>query len=322
MKKSSWILAACTCVLALPELAAAQAQAQAYPSRAVRVIVPFAAGGGSDLAARQIGSKLAERLGQPFVIDNRGGGGLIGMETAAKATPDGYTLLFTSASYVAAMAMREASYESLRTLAPVTEIARGPYVFAVHPKLPNTMKDFLDLARAKPGDLSYASTGQGGLTHLASELFVNMAKVQIMHVPYKGAGAAIPDLLAGRTSFIMTPAIALMPHFKSGRLRPLAVTSSQRMPQLPDVPTVSDSVPGYAVYTWYAVLTSGGTPRPVVQRLSSAINAVLAEADTRKSFEAQGVTASGDTPEALGKRIRADYELWAKVVRENKMTTE
>ena len=292
--------------------------AQPYPVRPVRLIVPFAPGGGTDISGRQIAAKLAEQLGQQFVIDNRGGGGgLIGMETAARAAGDGYTLLYSSASYVAAMATRKRSYETLRTMVPVVEVAAAPYVVAVHPSLPPTLRGILDFARAKPGQLAYASTGAGGLTHLATELLASMAKVSFTHVPYKGAGPALPDLLAGRTVMIITPAVPLMVHFQSGKLRAVAVTGEKPLAELPQVPTAAETVPGYVVLTWYAFLAPAGTPRPVVDGLNRAINKVLGEPEIRKIFEAQTITATGGSPERIGKIIRTDYERWAKVVKDN-----
>lgn len=313
---------ACVIALALWPQALAAAQGP-YPDRPVRVIVPFAPGGGTDVNGRQIAAKLSEQLGQQFVIDNRGGGGgLIGMETVAKATPDGHTLLYSSASYISAMATRKASYDTLKTLIPVVEIARSPYVVAAHPSLPASMAGLLELARAKPGQITYASSGVGGLTHLATELLLNMAKVQITHVPYKGAGPALPDLLAGRTPILITTPVSLMTHFQSGKLRPLAVTGSQRLSQLPEVPVATDAVPGYVVYTWYAMFAPGGTPRRVVDRLNASANKILNDPEMRKNFEVQGIAASGGSPEQLGKLARGDYERWVKVVKENRLILE
>jgi tripartite-type tricarboxylate transporter receptor subunit TctC len=303
--------------------AAAQAQPAPYPAKPVRMIVPFAPGGGADLAARQIAAKLSEQLGQQFVIDNRGGsGGLIGMEITAHAAPDGYTLLFSSASYAAAMVMRKASYATLKSLMPVVEAGASPYVVGVHPALPGSLAGLLELARDKPGQLSYASPGVGTLTHLSTELLLHMAKVKMLHVPYKGAGVAMPDLLAGRTPILITPPIALIPHFRSQRLRALAVTGAARMPELPDVPVVADTVPGYVVMTWYAVLAPGGTPRPAVNTLNTTLNKILGERDLKKNLESQGITTTGGTPERLAKTIRDDYERWSKVVRDAGITTE
>ncbi len=300
-----------------------QAQAPPYPARPVRVVVPFAAGGGADLVGRQIAARLSEYLGQQFVIDNRGGGGgLIGMEITANAAPDGYTVLFSSASYVAAMATRKSSYDTLKSLIPIVEVAASPYVVAVHPSLPASLKALLDYARDKPGELAYASTGVGGLTHLASELLFSMVKISITHVPYKGAGAALPDLLAGRSPILITPPVALIQHIQSGRLRALAVTSAARAAILPDVPIVADTVPGYVVYSWYAMFAPGGTPRAVVDRLNAMVNRILGEREMRTGFATQGIEATGGPPENLGKVVRDDYRRWAKVVKDANITTD
>ncbi len=301
----------------------AQSQPAQYPARPVRVIVPFAAGGGSDLSARQIAAKLSEHLGHQFVIDNRGGGGgLIGMEITASAAPDGHTIMFSSGSYVATMAMRKSSYGMLKSMLPVVEVAAAPYVVGVHPSLPDSMKALLDLARDKPGHLAYASTGVGGLTHLASELLISMAKVKITHVPYKGGGPAMPDVLAGRTPILINPAFALMPYFRSGRLRPLAVTGTTRLPELPDVPIVADTVPGFVVYTWYAIFAPAGTPRVIVNKLNATVNNIVSDREMKKSFENQGMAGTGGTPEKLDKTVRDDYARWAKVVKENNITAD
>ncbi|MBM3342350.1 MAG: tripartite tricarboxylate transporter substrate binding protein [Betaproteobacteria bacterium] len=294
----------------------AQSQPATFPARPVRVIVPFAPGGGADLVARHIAGKYTEQLGQQFVIDNRGGsGGVIGMEIAANAAPDGHTLLFSSASYVATMAVRKASHDKLKTLAPVGEVGVSPYVLSVHPTLPATLSGLIELARTKPEQLSYASPGVGSLTHLATELFLSMTQVKITHVPYKGAGAAMPDLLTGRTSFLMTPPIALMSHFRAGRLRALAVTGAARMADLPDVPVVSDTVPGYLVMTWYGVFAPGGTPSAVVNTLNAALNKILAERELKKTFESQGIDATGGAVARLAQTVSGDYQRWLKVVK-------
>lgn len=301
----------------------AQAQPAAYPARPVRVIVPFAPGGGADLAARHIAAKLSEQFAQQFVIDNRGGsGGVIGMEIAANANPDGHTVLFSSASYVATMAVRKASYDKLKSLQPVSEVGVSPYALDVHPSLPGTLSGLIDLARDKPEQLSYASPGVGSLTHLATELFLHMTKVKITHVPYKGAGAAMPDLLAGRTPFLMTPPIALMPHFRAGRLRALAVTGTARMPELPDVPMVSDTVPGYVVMTWYGLFSPGGTPHVVVNTLNAALNKILSERELKNSFASQGIEATGGPAQHLAKTVHDDYQRWMKVVKTANITPD
>jgi tripartite-type tricarboxylate transporter receptor subunit TctC len=301
----------------------AQAQSTQYPARPVRMVVPFTPGGGADIAARQIATKLSEQLGQQFVIDNRGGGGgFVGMEITANASPDGYTLLFSSGSYAAAMATRKSVHTALKGLAPVVEVGTSHYVISVHPSLPATLKGLLDLARDKPGQLSYASPGVGALGHLATELLLQMSKVRMLHVPYKGVGNAMPDLLSGRTSVVITPAVALVPHFRSGRLRALAVTGAARMSDLPDVPLVSDTVPGYVVHTWYAVLAPGGTPRAIINTLNTTLNKIVNERDLKKSFEGQGIDTTGGTPERLAKVVRDDYERWSKVVKESGITAD
>jgi tripartite-type tricarboxylate transporter receptor subunit TctC len=318
LSRTNWAAAVVSLAASL-----AQAQPAPYPARPVRMIVPFAPGGGADLGARQIAAKLSAHLGQQFVIDNRGGsGGLIGMELSAAAAPDGYTLLFTSASYAAAMAMRKAHYATLKGLAPISEIGASPYALGVHPSLPDSLKGLLDLARDKPGQLSYASPGIGGLTHLATELLLRMTKVSILHVPYKGAGVAMPDLLSGRTPILMTPPIGLMPYFRNGRLRALAVTGATRMAELPEVPVVADTVPGYIVMTWYAVLAPGGTPRAIVTTLNATLNKILGEPDLKKSFASQGIETTGGSPERLAKVVREDYERWSKVVKDAGITAD
>ncbi len=300
---------------------AALAQPAPYPSKPVRMVVPFAPGGGADLGARRIAERMSEQLGQQVVIDNRGGsGGLIGMEIAANATPGGYTLLFSSASYAATMATRPSVRATLSTLVPVIEVGTSPYVVGVHPSLPDSLKGMLDLARSKPGQLAYASPGVGGLTHLATELLLHMTRVKILHVPYKGAGVAMPDLLAGRTPILITPPIALIPHFRAGRLRALAVTGAARMPDLPDVPIVADTVPGYAVMTWYAILAPSGTPHAIINRLNAALNTIVNERELKTSFASQGIQTTGGAPERLAGIVRDDYQRWSKVAREAGIT--
>ena len=294
----------------------AQAQPANFPSRPIRLVVPFTPGGGADIAARQVAAKLTEQVGQQVVIDNRGGGGgLIGMKITADASSDGYTLLFTSASYGAALASHRSAAAWLKTLAPVLEVGNSHYAIGAHPGLPGNLKDTLELARAKPGQLSYASSGVGGLNHLAAELLLHMSKVRMVHVPYKGVGPAMTDLFAGRTSILMTTPISLLPHFRSGKLRALAVTGATRMPDLPDVPIAADTVPGYVVTSWYAVLAPGGTPRSVIHALNAAMNQVIQAADLKRDFRKNGIEITGGPPERLAKIVRDDHERWSIVVK-------
>ena len=314
MGKLASVVAAVTVgVVAWPS---AHAQSTQYPTRPLRMVVPFTPGGGADIGARQIAARLSEQLGQQVVVDNRGGGGgLIGMKITADAAADGYTVLFTSASYGAAMAARKSDSGWLKGLTPVLQVGISHYAIAAHPSLPANLKDFLALARAKPGQLSYASSGVGGLNHLAAELLLHTSKVKMLHVPYKGVGPAMTDLFVGRTSMLMTTPISLLPHFRSGKLRALAVTGATRMPELPDVPVAADTVPGYVVNSWYAVLAPGGTPRPIVNALNAALDKVVNERDLKRDFASNGIDITGGTPERLAKVVHDDYERWSVVVK-------
>jgi tripartite-type tricarboxylate transporter receptor subunit TctC len=302
---------------------AAQAQPAGFPNRPLRMVVPFTPGGGADISARRIAARLSERLGQQVVVDNRGGGGgLIGMKIAADAPADGYTLLFTSASLGAAMAARSSATGWLKGLTPVLEVGTSHYAIAAHPSLPGSLKDFLELARARPGQLSYASSGVGGLNHLAAELLLYMSKVTMLHVPYKGVGPALNDLFVGRTSMLMTTPISLLPHFRSGKLRALAVTGATRMPELPDVPIAADTVPGYVVNSWYAVLAPGGTPRGVVNTLNVARNEIVNQPHLKKSFQSLGIDTTGGAPQHLAKVVQDDYRRWSMVVKSAGITLD
>jgi tripartite-type tricarboxylate transporter receptor subunit TctC len=301
----------------------AQAQPASFPSRPIRLVVPFTPGGGADIAARQVAARLSEQVGQQVVIDNRGGGGgLIGMKITADASSDGHTLLFTSASYGAALAAHRSASSWLKTLAPVIEIGNSHYAIAAHPAMPASLKDLLELARAKPGQLSYASSGVGGLNHLAAELLLHMSQVKMVHVPYKGVGPAMTDLFAGRTSILMTTPISLLPHFRSGKLRALAVTGATRMPDLPDVPVASDTVPGYVVTSWYAVLAPGGTSRNLIDSLNAMLNKIIQAAELKKDFQKNGIDVTGGPPDRLAKIVRDDYQRWSVIVKSAGITLD
>jgi tripartite-type tricarboxylate transporter receptor subunit TctC len=306
------VLAAATVGLAGP------AQAQQYPSKVVRVIVPFAPGGGSDITARQFSNKLTGLLGQQFVVDNRAGaGGVIGMEMTAKAPPDGYTIMMMSGSFSASSATHKPAFDPINAIIPVAEFGITPFVLTIHPSVPvKTTKELLALGRAKPGELTYASSGVGGMTHLATELFANMAKIKMVHVPYKSTGAAMSDLLSGQVPIIVGSMLPIVPHLKTGRLRALGVTTAQRWPSLPDIPTVNDTIPGYEVVLWFGTMAPRGTPQPIIDRLNGAINEALKDDDIKKTLERDGMRPTGGAPEAFGKRIRGDYERWLKVVKD------
>ena len=311
-------------IAACAALASGAVCAQAYPAKVVRVVVPFAPGGGSDITARQIAQKLSESLGQQFVVDNRGGAaGLIGMELTAKSPPDGYTIMVMSGSFSATPATHKPAFDPINNIIAVAEVGYTPFVVSVHPSLPSkNAKELIALARSKPGELVYASSGIGGLTHMATELMNVMAKIKMVHVPYKSTGAAMADLLAGRCQLIVGSLLPTTPHFKTGKLRPLAVTTAKRWYSLPDVPTLGDTLPGYEVELWFGVMAPKGTPRPILDRLNGAINKIIQEPDMKKNLDGQGMVPSGGSPEKFDKRIRGDYDRWVRVVRDANIKVE
>ncbi len=309
---------------ALSSLAVAPALAQQYPVKPVRVIVPFAPGGGSDITARQFSAKLTEALGQQFVVDNRGGaGGIIGMEMVAKAVPDGYVLMMMSGSFSATAATHKPPFDPIVNIVPVAEFGITPFVLAVHPSLPvKTTKELIALAKAKPGQLVYASSGVGGLTHLSTELFLSMTKTKMIHVPYKSTGAAMTDLLSGQAPIIVGSLLPVVPHLSTGKLRALGVTTAQRWYSLPNVPTIAETLPGYDVELWFGAMAPKGTPPEIIARVNDAINKALQAPDMKKNLEAQGLTATGGTPQKFGERINREYARWVKVVQEGNIKAE
>jgi tripartite-type tricarboxylate transporter receptor subunit TctC len=298
--------------------AAAPALGQQYPAKVVRVVVPFAPGGGSDITARAFSNKLSEYLGQQFIVDNRGGaGGLIGMELTAKAPPDGYTIMMMSGSFSATSAMQKPAFDPINSIIPVAEFGYTPFVLTVHPSLPpKTVKELISLARTTKGGLSYAGTGTGGATHLATELFSNMAKVKMVAIQYKSTGAAMSDLLSGQVPVIIGSLLPVTPHVATGRLRPLGVTTAKRWHTLPNVPTIAETLPGYEVVLWFGTMAPRGTPQPVIDQLNAAINKALKDPDIAKTLERDGMIASGGAPANFGKRIRGDYDRWSKLVKD------
>jgi tripartite-type tricarboxylate transporter receptor subunit TctC len=294
------------------------ARSQDYPAKVVRVIVPFAPGGGSDITARQVAQKLSEQFKRQFVVDNRGGAsGLIGMELTAKAPPDGYTIMVMSGSFAATPATHKPAFDPINTIIPIAEVGYTPFVLSVHPTLPvKNAKELIALARARPGQLNYVTPGVGSLTHLATELLINMAKINMVGVAYKSTGAALPDLLSGQVQLIVGSILPTFPHIQSGKLRALAVTTAKRWYSLPNVPTLSDTLPGYEVELWFGVMAPRDTPPAVIDRLNAAVNRFLKDPDMKQNLEAQGMIASGGTPQRFGERIRKDYDRWVKVVRE------
>ena len=308
-------------------IAAPLALAQQYPARPVRFIVPFPPGGGVDIVARGVGEKLGARLGQTIVIDNRpGAGATLGATLAAKSAPDGYTLLVGP---VIGLAIVQAYYSKLdydlqRDFAPVSKIGFGTVVLVVPPGLKvSSVKELIALAKAKPGQLSFASSGTGALIHLTGELFKQMAGVDILHVPYKGTAQLLPDLIDGRVSMAIDSLPAHLPHIKSGRLRPLGVARMTRSAQLPDVPTMSEAgLPGFESYTDYALYAPVGTPKAIVTLLNRETNAVLQLPDLRAKLDAIGIEIAGSTPEALQKEVADEIAKWTKVIKDANIKRE
>jgi len=297
---------------------AGAAHGQQYPVKPVRVIVPFAPGGGSDITARVFSNKLSEYLGQQFVVDNRGGAaGLIGMELTARAPADGYVIMMMSASFSATSAVQQPAFDPINNIIAVAEFGYTPFVLTVHPSLPSkTTKELIALARTTKGGLSYAGTGTGGATHLATELFSSMAKIKMVAIQYKSTGAAMADLLSGQVPVIVGSLLPVTPHLSTGKLRALAVTTAKRWHTLPNVPTVAETVPEYEVVLWFGTMTPRGTPQPVIERLNAAINKALGDPAVKKILEGDGMLPSGGTPQQFNERIRKDYDRWTRVVKE------
>jgi tripartite-type tricarboxylate transporter receptor subunit TctC len=298
-----------------------QAAAQAYPDKPVRLIVPFPPGGSNDIVGRMIGAELGTRLGQQVVIDNRGGaGGMIGTGIAAQSAADGYTLLVISVAYAfnPAIYKSKLTFDPVKSFAPVSSLGTGPSALMVTPKLPvKSVKELVALAKSKPGSLNYASAGVGSFQHLGSEMFRLMAGVNIVHVPFKGGGPAMADVIAGNTEITLGSLIQMVPHINSGRLRILGVGGAKRVSILPNVPTVAEAgVPGYEASNWWGVLAPAGTPPAVVKRLHGELAVILAKPDIQKKFESQGAEAMSMGQAEFAKFIRTETEKWGKVVRE------
>jgi len=295
------------------------ALAAEYPSRPIRLIVPLAAGGAMDTIARSVSAKLTDGLGQAVVVDNRGGGGgTVGAGIARVADPDGYTLIMMSATSVIRPLLYKANYEMFRDFAPVSQVSAQPYLLVVNAKLPvKSVSDLIAYAKANPGKLNYASAGQGSIIHLATELLAVNAGIRMVHVPYKGMGAAYPDLLGGQTQLALGSVVSALPHVRAGRLRGVAVTSAQRSTAAPDIPTIAESgVKGYAVTNWYGVLAPARTPHPVIGRLHKEIAKILDNPEMMKRFAADGAEAVDSTPAQFGAHIKAEMQTWAKVIRD------
>jgi tripartite-type tricarboxylate transporter receptor subunit TctC len=289
-----------------------------YPSKPIRLIVPFAPGGGTDIIARLVGLELTESMGQPVVIDNRGGsGGIIGTSLVAKAEPDGYTIGLCSLGFAYAPALyTKLPYDSEKDLTPISMVAIQPFVYTAHPSLgASSMKELIALAKAKPGFIRYGSGGAGGASHLGTELLRNLTGVEMVHVPYKGTGPALTAAISGEIQLQLIGMSSVVPHMKSGRLRLLAVSGAKRSPAAPDIPTVVESgIPGYVFDVWYGMLLPGRAPPAILNALNAQINRALKTPALAQRFAAAGLEASGNKPEEFSRQIRDEIVKWRKVV--------
>jgi tripartite-type tricarboxylate transporter receptor subunit TctC len=300
-------------------LAPALAPAQAYPTKPVRLILPFAAGGASDVVFRIIANRLPELFKQQVVLDNRaGGGGLIGTELAAQAIPDGYTLLATSTPHVIVPNLyKNVKFDVLKDFAPIMQIGSQPSGLTVHPSLGvRTVKELIALAQKQPGKLNYASSGNGGAQHLFQAMFASMAKINMVHVPYKGSSQVRSDLLGGQISIGCLGISSIINNHRAGQVRIIGVTSAKRSPELPDVPTIGETVPGYEADLWLGFLAPRGTPPAVIARLQRDVNTLLRDAETKTAFERVGTYVVATEPKAFGELIALEFAKWSKVVRE------
>ena len=301
-------------------LVATGALAQSYPVKPLRLVVPFVAGGGTDIVARTVAAKVSESLGHQIIIDNRvGAGGIIGTEQVAKAAPDGYTLLMGSNGPLAIVPAYtpKLGYDPLRDLAPVALVTVMPFLLVVHPALPvRSVKELVALAKSKPGQLNFASPGNGSTNHLAGELLKVLAGIQIVHVPYKGASPAATDLMSGQVQLMSGDLSTLMPFVKVGKVRALAVTGAARSSLMPQMPTVAESgVPGYDASGWFGILAPAGVPKDVVGRLNADINKALALPDVRERLAVLGGDVTAGTPEQFGAHLKREFDKWAKVIK-------
>ena len=301
-------------------LMGANATAQNYPTRPIRLIVPFAPGGGTDITARAVAQKLSERWGQTVVTDNRpGANGTIGVDITAKSAPDGYTLTMISSSHaVNAGLYVKLPYDLLKDLAPVTQATSQPYVLVINPSVPaKSVKELIAVAKAKPGALNYGSSGTGGISHLAGALLGSITGTSLVHVPYKGGSPAMIDVISGQIQMLFGTLLLTGPHIKAGRLRVLAVTTPQRWPGTPELPTMQEAgVPGFVITQWYGMLAPAKTPQPVVAKLNKEIARLLHQPDVKEKLAADGADAVGNTPEQFGAHIRSEIAKYGKLVKQ------
>jgi tripartite-type tricarboxylate transporter receptor subunit TctC len=292
-----------------------------YPDHPLRLIIPFPPGGSNDVVGRFVASQLSERLGQQVFVDNRGAGGVIGTEAAANAAPDGYTLLIVSIAHAVNPALYKLNYDSVKSFAPVTIMATGPNVLAINPRLPiSSVKDLIRLAQQKAGELEYASAGIGTFQHLGGELFKLMAGVDILHVPYKGGGPAMTDVISGHVNLVFSSLIQTTPFIQSGQLKALGTGGQQRSPVLPDVPTIAEAgVPGYEANNWWGIVAPAGTPLPIVEKLKNDVHAALQSPKLQEQFAREGASAVEMSAAEFGKYIVTEVTKWGEVVEKSRI---
>ena len=311
--------------LAAIAFAATLAHAQPYPNKPVKIVAPFAPGGGSDFIARLIAQKLTEKLGTQFIVENKpGAGGNLGAEQAVRSPADGYTLLLVAGSYTVNPSLYKLTFDPVNDITPIIQLSQGPFIVVVHPSVPaKSLKELIDHAKKQPDKLSYASAGSGSITHLAEALFVDMAGVKIAHIPYKGTGPALNDTIAGNTQVLFGSPSTTIQHVTSGRLRPLAVTTTKRVPALPDVPTMAEAgLAGYEVVLWHGLAGPKGLPKDVVTKINAEANQILKAKEMEKFLATDGVAPAGGTPEQFAATIKSDIERWRAVVQKANIKVE
>jgi tripartite-type tricarboxylate transporter receptor subunit TctC len=323
------LLSALLATLAAWSAAPTQAQApaaQPFPTRPVTVVVPFPPGGGTDVGARLVAQKLSVKWGQPVLVDNKAGAaGMVGADVVAKAKPDGYTLLAgnVGTQSVNPSLYKKMAYDPDKAFAPISMIAELPLVLLITPSLPyQSVRNLMAAAKSEPGKLSYASSGSGGAPHLAAEIFRKSGGINMLHVPYKGGGPAVTDLMAGHVDILFATVLESIGHIKSGKLRGLAVSSASRSPALPDMPTVGESLPGFDTGSWIGMLAPAGTPPAIIEKISADVREVLAQPDTRQTLIMQGATPLGLTPAAFQTRIDTDRQRYGRIIRESGISIE
>ena len=308
-----------TCLIGLmSSTMAGTALSQAYPSKPIRIVAPFAPGGGTDLIARVAAQKMSEALGQQTVVDNRpGAGGVLGAELGAKSPPDGYTFTLIAGSYAVNPSLFKLTFDPLNDITPVIQLSQGPFLVVVHPSLPvKNIKELIALAKAKPAQLTFASSGAGSITQLATELFADMAGIKMIHIPYKGTGPALTDTMAGQVQMLFGSVGATLPQMSSGRLRAIAVTTAKRIAAAPDVPTIAESgVKGYEVILWHGLIAPKALPKPILDRVNGELNKALKTKEMLDRLAGDGVSAAGGTPEQFAALIKKDIEVWRAVVK-------